>query len=111
MRADEELWKRFSILVIEKHGARKKNMVIEQLIKDYIKEHEWPLTLDAIWASEEDILELRKSFKERVWKAHLSQPLGIPLHRFEGQIFLDEGAFLLSGKDVKIGVLRNYNST
>jgi predicted transcriptional regulator len=98
---DEELWKRFSILVIEKHGARKKNMVIEQLIKDYIEEHEWPLTLEAIWAFEEDILELRKSYKERVWKAHLSQPLGIPLHRYEGQIILDENALLLSGKDVK----------
>ena len=98
---DEELWKRFSILVIEKHGARKKNMVIEKLIKDYIEEHEWPLTLEAIWASEEEILELRKSFKERVWKAHLSQPLGIPLHRYEGQVLLDEGALLLSGKDVK----------
>ena len=59
------------------------------------------MTLEALWASEEDILELRKSFKERVWKIHLSQSLGIPLHRYEGQILLDEGALLLSGKDVK----------
>jgi hypothetical protein len=29
---------------------------------------------DAIWGFEEDILELRKNFKERILKAHLSQP-------------------------------------
>jgi len=56
-------------------------------------------TFDAIWGFEEDILELRKSFKERILKAHLSQPLGIPLHRYEGQLVLDENNISLIGKD------------
>jgi len=34
----EELWKKFSIKVIEEHGGRKKNEVIEELIKKYLKE-------------------------------------------------------------------------
>jgi len=34
----EELWKKFSIRVIEQHGGRKKNDVIEELIKKYLKE-------------------------------------------------------------------------
>lgn len=35
---EDELWKKFSIKVIEEHGGRKKNDVIEQLIKKYLKE-------------------------------------------------------------------------
>lgn len=34
---DENLWKKFSMLVIRKRGYRKKNEVIEQLIRDYVK--------------------------------------------------------------------------
>ncbi|MDE1839365.1 MAG: hypothetical protein KGH87_05525 [Thaumarchaeota archaeon] len=34
----DELWKKFSIKVIEDHGGRKKNDVIEELIKKYLKE-------------------------------------------------------------------------
>lgn len=34
----EELWKKFSIKVIEEYGGRKKNDVIEDLIKKYLKE-------------------------------------------------------------------------
>jgi macrodomain Ter protein organizer (MatP/YcbG family) len=34
---DEELWKKFSILVIQEKGHRKKTEVIEQLIKEYIR--------------------------------------------------------------------------
>lgn len=34
---DEELWKRFSIRVIEKHGGRKKNDVTEELLEKYLK--------------------------------------------------------------------------
>jgi metal-responsive CopG/Arc/MetJ family transcriptional regulator len=37
---DEELWKRFSILVIQEKGNRKKNEVIGQLITEYIKKKE-----------------------------------------------------------------------
>ncbi len=34
---DENLWKKFSIKVIEEYGGRKKNEVIEDLIKKYLK--------------------------------------------------------------------------
>ena len=34
---DEELWKRFSILVIQEEGYRKKNEIIEELIREYIQ--------------------------------------------------------------------------
>lgn len=36
----ENLWRRFSIKVIEKHGGRKKNDVIQELIERYIDEEE-----------------------------------------------------------------------
>ena len=98
---DEDLWKRFTFIVIEKYGYRKKNQVIEQLIKEFIREHEWPKTYNAIWAFEEDIKELKKSFKERVLMAHLSQPLGKPLHRYVGEIIMEEDGLILSGKDRK----------
>lgn len=32
----EQLWKDFSIKVIQKHGGRKKNDVIQELIKEYL---------------------------------------------------------------------------
>jgi len=37
---DEELWKRFSILLIRDGGYRKKSAVVEGLIKEYV-EREW----------------------------------------------------------------------
>lgn len=33
---DEELWKRFSVHVIRQEGLRKKNEVIEELIREYV---------------------------------------------------------------------------
>ena len=35
---EDELWKKFSIRVIEQRGGRKKNDVIEELIQKYLKE-------------------------------------------------------------------------
>lgn len=35
---DEDLWKKFSIRVIEDYGGRKKNDVIEELLRKYLKE-------------------------------------------------------------------------
>ena len=35
---NDELWKKFSILVIKEKGYRKKNEIIEQLIRKYIEE-------------------------------------------------------------------------
>ena len=34
----DEKWKKFSIRVIEEHGGRKKNDVIEELIDKYLRE-------------------------------------------------------------------------
>ena len=36
----EEMWKKFSIKVIEEYGGRKKNDVITELIEKYLKEKE-----------------------------------------------------------------------
>lgn len=36
----DDKWKKFSIRVIEKHGGRKKNDVIEELIDKYLAESE-----------------------------------------------------------------------
>jgi len=36
INVDEELWKKFSIKVIEEKGLRKKNEVIEDLIRQFI---------------------------------------------------------------------------
>lgn len=37
---DEGLWRKFSILVIEEKGYRKKNEVIEYLIREYVERME-----------------------------------------------------------------------
>lgn len=37
---DEDLWKKFSILVIQEKGYRKKNDVIEDLIREYVQNKE-----------------------------------------------------------------------
>jgi metal-responsive CopG/Arc/MetJ family transcriptional regulator len=34
----EDMWKEFSIKVIQKHGGRKKNDVIQELLQKYIDE-------------------------------------------------------------------------
>jgi len=36
----DDLWRKFSIKVIEEHGGRKKNDVITELIEKYLKEKE-----------------------------------------------------------------------
>jgi metal-responsive CopG/Arc/MetJ family transcriptional regulator len=37
---DDDLLKKFSIIVIQKHGGRKKNDVITGLIKEYVEKNE-----------------------------------------------------------------------
>jgi metal-responsive CopG/Arc/MetJ family transcriptional regulator len=34
----EDLWTKFSVKVIEEHGGRKKNEVIEELVRKYLNE-------------------------------------------------------------------------
>ena len=103
---DEDVWRKFTLIVVEEYGYRKKNQVIERLIKEFIREHEWPKVYDALWAFEEDIEELKKDFKEHILMAHLSQPLGKPLHRYIGKIVVEEEGIILSGKDTKTGERR-----
>ena len=66
-------------------------------------ENEFPQITDAIWASDDDIRELKKNFKEHVLMAHLSQPLGKPLHRYIGKLVINEDALIFYGKDKKAG--------
>ena len=37
---EEDLWKKFGILVIQNVGGRKKNDVIAQLIREYVEKNE-----------------------------------------------------------------------
>lgn len=37
---DEDLWTRFSVIVLKKYGGRKKNDVIIQLIKKFVEKNE-----------------------------------------------------------------------
>lgn len=37
---DEGLWTRFSIIVLKKHGGRKKNDIIQELIREYVERNE-----------------------------------------------------------------------
>ena len=37
---DEELWTQFGIIVLKKHGGRKKTDIVEQLIREYVEKNE-----------------------------------------------------------------------
>jgi len=52
---------------------------------------------EAIWAFGEDVLNLRKKLGEE-FEAHTSQPLGKPLHKYEGQLSLEDEGMSLVGK-------------
>lgn len=52
INVDEKLWKRFSMLVIRKRGGRKKNEVVEELLRGYV-EAESPYS-EAMLAFEEE---------------------------------------------------------
>jgi hypothetical protein len=54
---------------------------------------------DAIWASQDEILELRKSWR-KIAKAHESQPLGIPLHRYRGHLTIEGDKIKFEGEDI-----------
>jgi hypothetical protein len=53
---------------------------------------------DSIWGFKNDILELRKKFMEKL-SAQISQPVGIPLHRYVGKLTLDTTKLMLSGRN------------
>lgn len=54
------------------------------------------LVYDAIWGFQEDILELRKNLGKNI-KAHTSQPMGTPLHKYKGQLTINRGSIILKG--------------
>ena len=56
------------------------------------------LIFDAVWGFQEDILELRKNLGKNI-KAHTSQPLGKPLHKYKGKISIVRGNFILEGEE------------
>lgn len=43
---DEELWRKFSILIIKEKGTRKKNEIIEQLIRDFVNKKTQKVPID-----------------------------------------------------------------
>jgi bifunctional DNA-binding transcriptional regulator/antitoxin component of YhaV-PrlF toxin-antitoxin module len=53
---------------------------------------------EAIWGFQEDILALRGSVVKNI-KAHTSQPLGIPLHKYKGQLTIERDKIVLTGED------------
>ncbi len=42
---DGKLWTDFGVIVLKKYGGRKKNDIIEQLLRDYIRENGEELTV------------------------------------------------------------------
>ena len=54
---------------------------------------------DAIWSFQEDILVLRNNLSKN-FKAHTSQPIGIPLHGYRGQLTIERDRIILKGEDV-----------
>jgi bifunctional DNA-binding transcriptional regulator/antitoxin component of YhaV-PrlF toxin-antitoxin module len=53
---------------------------------------------EAIWGFQEDILTIRGSVGKNI-KAHTSQPLGIPLHKYRGQLTIERDKIMLKGED------------
>ena len=37
---DDDLWTRFGIIVLKKHGGRKKKDIVVQLIREYVEKNE-----------------------------------------------------------------------
>jgi hypothetical protein len=54
-------------------------------------------TYEAIWAFREDLQAMKESFREE-FEAHISQRLGTPLRRYEGQLSIDDEGVSLIGK-------------
>jgi len=66
------------------------SMVIEKKVFHY----------DAIWGFQEDILRIRNSLSKNI-RAHTSQPFGIPLHKYKGQLTIEREKVMLKGEDTE----------
>ena len=70
IEVDDDLWRRFSLLVLRERGERKKNEVIAQLLKSYVEGRGFkgdPQRLDYILRVEEE-REAFQKFKDELIK-------------------------------------------
>jgi len=56
---DDELWKKFSIKVIEEYGGRKKNDVIEALVQEFLADKQLVEALNE-WMKEQEKEKTKK---------------------------------------------------
>ncbi|MBN1784449.1 MAG: AbrB/MazE/SpoVT family DNA-binding domain-containing protein [Candidatus Bathyarchaeota archaeon] len=83
---------------ISKHLEINKGDILEVWVDNHtILLEKKKLIFDAIWAFKEDILQLRKDLKANI-TAHVSQPLGKPLHKYKGKISITRNNLILEGE-------------
>jgi bifunctional DNA-binding transcriptional regulator/antitoxin component of YhaV-PrlF toxin-antitoxin module len=86
---------------IVKHMSLERGDIVEFWVNNHSMLMEKKVFVyDAIWSFQEDILALRKSLSKNI-KAHTSQPLGIPYHRYKGQLTIERDKVMLKGEDVE----------
>jgi antitoxin component of MazEF toxin-antitoxin module len=86
---------------IAKHMALERGDVVELWVDNHsIILEKKVFVYDAIWSFQEDILVLRNNLSKN-FKAHTSQPIGIPLHRYRGQLTIERNRIILRGEDVE----------
>jgi antitoxin component of MazEF toxin-antitoxin module len=85
---------------ISKHLEIEKGDMLEVWVDNHtILLEKKKIIFDAIWAFKEDILQLRKDLKANI-NAHVSQPLGKPLHKYKGKISITRNNLILEGEIV-----------
>ena len=83
---------------ISKHLEIEKGDILEVWVDNHtILLEKKKIIFDAIWAFKEDILQLRKDLKANI-NAHVSQPLGKPLHKYKGKISITRNNLILEGE-------------
>jgi len=85
---------------IAKHVGLERGDVVELWVDNHSMIMEKKVFVyDAIWSFQEDILVLRSNLSKN-FKAHTSQPIGTPLHRYRGQLIIERARINLRGEDV-----------
>ena len=90
-------------ITIPKEIAKHLNLDRSDTVELWVDNHSMVMekkvfVYDAIWAFQEDVMAIRNKLSKNI-KAHTSQPLGRPLHRFKGQLRIDGDKIMLKGKD------------
>jgi antitoxin component of MazEF toxin-antitoxin module len=84
---------------IAKHLDLERGDAIELWVNDHSMVMEKKvLVYDAIWGLQEDILKMRKGLRKS-FVAHTSQPFGMPLHKYKGQLIIEREKVMLKGED------------